>query len=263
MQYLSPAKLNLFFRVLHRRPDGYHEIASLYQAIDRFDLLSFNKSTSDQFTCSDAFLKCDDSNLVSKARHLFRSYFECPALHIHLEKKIPMQSGLGGGSSNAATTLWAMNEIAGRPASLEELLSIGALIGSDVPFFFSSGRAFCTGRGEMFKSMSFQPFKGYLAKPSFGLSTPIVYRETRVEELEKTDPLVALQNDLYFNDLEEAAMRIEPMLFLYKKSLLECGFDQVTMTGSGTAFFCLGEPKKMIEGIIPFQAISRESSSWY
>jgi 4-diphosphocytidyl-2-C-methyl-D-erythritol kinase len=238
------------------------------QAIDLFDILTFSDHHSDQMTCSDPDLLCDDSNLVMRAIKLFRKSYEFSSVHIHLEKRIPMQAGLGGGSSDAATVLFALNERIGRKASERELCSMGAQLGSDVPFFFSSGSAYCTGRGEILEPFSISPISGYLAKPSFGLSTPRVFQETRVQELDPIDPIVALDqnNQHYFNDLERAAFRIEPRLAHFKQRLISCGFSVVSMTGSGSAFFCIGnaDVRQAPEiCFIPFHSVMREASSWF
>jgi 4-diphosphocytidyl-2-C-methyl-D-erythritol kinase len=267
MKFFSPAKLNYFFRVLSKRDDGYHEIASLYQAIDVGDDLILKHHHEDLLTCSDPNLACDASNLVIRALNLFRQSFSCPHVHIHLVKRIPQQAGLGGGSSNAATTLWALNQFSGTPATDTQLIHLASQIGSDVPFFFSSGTAYCTGRGEIMKPASITPVSGWLAKPAFGLSTPAVYHETRIDELRKTDPekcLASFQTEkpFYQNDLEPAAIRLEPNLALFKELLLSSGFHTVTMTGSGSAFFCLGLPDIPIPSLIPFNSCLRRDS-WY
>ncbi len=108
----SPAKINLFLRIMGKRPDGYHELASLFQAIGLGDTLTFTLTPQDSLTCSDPSLPCNDSNLIIKALHLFRrkTNLHIPVT-IHLEKHIPTQAGLGGGSSNAATTLGALNTL--------------------------------------------------------------------------------------------------------------------------------------------------------
>ncbi len=256
--FLSPAKLNLFFRVLHKRTDGYHEIASLYQAIDLFDRLFFAWASSDLISCTDPAVPCDSTNLVAKALTLYRRHYFVPPLHIHIEKHIPIQAGLGGGSSNAATTLLAVNQLMHNPASLQELIDMGAMLGSDVPFFFSSGTAYCTGRGEIIEPFQLpRPISGYLAKPPYGLSTPAVYHALRVEALHLRDPRESLHNGPeFYNDLEAAAFLLEPRLQSLKNELLQ-HFERVTLTGSGTAFFCLqGSPNPHLPlQWIPFHTI--------
>ncbi len=266
-RFFSPAKINLFFRIIGKRSDGYHEIASLYQAIDYGDWLLIEPSKKDQFTCSDPDLPMDETNLVS-GRGLFRSHFPCPSVRIHLEKRIPMQAGLGGGSSNAATVLWALNEICHRPASVDVLCSIGAQIGSDVPFFFSTGTAYCTGRGEILHPVSILPICGRLIKPPFGTSTRAVYGEVSPSDYSKDRPEEALagftsSSPLCFNDLEKAAFRLDPRLAHFKRGLCEKGLTSPTMTGSGSAFFCLGSSIPKIENSIPFQSIQRCAGEWF
>ena len=135
LSLFSPAKLNLFFRVLHRREDGFHEIASLYQAISLGDTLTVALAEEDQFTCDHPTLPRDASNLVCRAVALFREQTGSAARYrIHLSKKIPVESGLGGGSSNAATVLWGCNALTGSRIPIEKLAQWGALLGSDVPF---------------------------------------------------------------------------------------------------------------------------------
>lgn len=269
LELLSPAKLNLFFRVLRKRPDGYHDIASLYQAVDCFDRLFFSPAKTDLLTCSDPTLPCDSSNLVYKALQLFKTHFPFPeSFHIHLEKKIPMQAGLGGGSSNAATTLWGLNELTGKRATLKELQELGALLGSDVAFFFSSGTAYCTGRGEVLTPYALpQPLSGWIAKPAYGLSTPLVYQHTKADYLPQRDPEQALKHfPTFYNDLEVPAFALEPRLAKLKEKLQRSGFESVTMTGSGTAFFCIGKkaPFPMDEvTFFPFHSIQRLRFSWY
>ena len=139
MRLFSPAKVNIFFRTLAKRGDGYHEIASLYTALDFGDYLDIEFSDQDQFTSNHPRLKQDSTNLVIRALHLFRDKLGNHAfVKIHLDKQIPFESGLGGGSSNAATTLFGLNNLFGKPFSIDELRRMGALLGSDVAFFFSS-----------------------------------------------------------------------------------------------------------------------------
>jgi len=258
LELYSPAKINLFFRILGKRPDGYHEIVSLYQAIDLFDRLFFEFSKDDLITCSDPEIPTDQSNLVAKSLSLFRERFPFQNnIKSHIEKNIPTQAGLGGGSSNAATTLWGLNQILGSPASLSDLIQMGSAIGSDVSFFFSSGSAHCTSRGEVFKSTSLPaPISGYIAKPQFGLSTPLVYQHVDVKKL------IQHHSCPYFNDLEVSSFTLEPRLMDLKQQLKK-SFKTVVMTGSGTAFFCIDGKIEGINGVtfIPFSSTHR--STWY
>ncbi len=251
--YFSPAKLNLFFRIMNKRSDGYHEIASLYQAIDFGDTLTVELAEVDRLTCDDPRIPCDERNLARKALNLFRHKTGLDTFHVrcNIEKKVPIEAGLGGGSSNAATMLYACNQLAGHPASLAQLALWAGEIGSDPAFFFSSGSAYCTGRGEVFSDQPirteniFHPKETWIAKPTFGLSTPQVYKAARPEFFEQRDPLAVLhsfiqESPIFFNDLEEPAFRLCPDLRAVKTALQDAGFTSVVMTGSGSAFICIG-----------------------
>ena len=250
----SPAKANLFFHVLEKRPDGYHEVASLYTALSLGDVIHIESSEEDLFLSNEKTLLADGSNLVIRARDAFRkeSGVNCP-VSIELEKNIPIGSGLGGGSSNAATTLWMMNELFHKPLSQDQLIEIGSKIGSDVPFFFSQGAAYCTGRGEIFEHREVSG-AFWIAKPvQFALSTPKVYG-------------MCIPGEGTKNDLEPAAFRLIPELKRFKESLQGLGFSEVTMTGSGTAFICYGdikEPKLDDTIFYPVTTIQRDQDHWY
>ncbi len=234
--FFSPAKLNLTLRILDPRADGYHEIASLFQAIDLGDDLIFSFAEEDTLTCTDPTIPLNRDNLIWKAVNLYRERTRQPfKVCIYLIKRIPIQAGLGGGSSNGATTLFALNALHGFPIPEKELSDWGQEIGSDVPFFFSSGRAFCTGRGEKVESLA--PLSGecLVVKPEGGLSTKEMY-----QLFDKLKPGLSLLSTGYFNDFESAAFFLRPDLALLKKELLNSGFDTVCLTGSGSAFFCLG-----------------------
>lgn len=258
----SPAKLNLFLKVLGRRPDGYHDIASLFQAISLCDTLHFALSGEDQLECSEPSLPAGKSNLIWKAADLFRQKTGLQFnLHVVLEKNIPTEAGLGGGSSNAATTLLAINQLLGYSATHAQLLEWAAEIGSDVTFFLSSGTAYCTGRGEIIRPMPPLPKQTVtLFKPNFGLSTPAVYKNLKVESLNKVDPEVVLRKFIegrpeYFNDLEGSAFDLMPGLANLKKGLMDRGYSTVLMSGSGTTFFCLGNGKPLdFQGLQSFKA---------
>lgn len=254
--YLSPAKINLFFHVLFKRKDGYHEIASFFQMINLFDRISISFSNKDKFFSSSRQISLDHSNLVIQALHLFRKKTGLfKPVEIFLEKNIPLQAGLGGGSSNAATTLYALNELFNAPLSLEECKELALILGSDVPFFLSSGSAFVQGRGEIIKPVNLKKtFSGYLFKPSFGLSTKEVYAHFK-KSTRRNIPSLTEENIVLFNDLEEAAFQLNPLMKKIKTDLLDL-FEKVVMTGSGSTFVCLN-PKKEISHLklIPFTTI--------
>jgi len=246
LQLFSPAKINLFLRVLGKRPDGYHEIASLFQAIDLGDQLTLTFSTKDTLTCSNPDLPCGDSNLITKALMLFRRQtgLNTPVA-IHLEKNIPTQAGLGGGSSNAATTLWGLNALHDFPFSEQELQTWSASIGSDVPFFFSKGTAYCIGRGEKVRDLlplSLPSFS--LIKPSVGLATPAIFQALKLQECSTLDPDQLLHDFMigkhrFINDLEIPALRLCHSLAQIKEK-----HPTAFMTGSGSTMVILSGDTK-------------------
>lgn len=254
--FFSPAKINLFLRVLSKRSDGFHEIATLIQAIDLGDLLSFTFAKQDRLICSDPKIPCDASNLVLKAVELFRrktglTFF----VEVNIQKRIPAEAGFGGGSSNAATTLWALNTLHQHVVSEQELQAWSADLGSDVPFFFSSGTAYCTGRGEQVQSLPPLPsFSFEVIKPNFGLSTPEIYQALDLRTCSQEDPLQLL-GDFYkgkprfINDLEIPALTIRPELTYFLRE------TQIFMTGSGSGLISIGEGQ--------FKGIARKPCDWY
>lgn len=268
LRFFSPAKVNFFFRVLKARPDGFHEVATLMQAISLGDSLFLEPAPHDSLTCTDSSLSCDHSNLVLKAARLFREKSKIP-IHckFHLIKRIPIEAGLGGGSSNAATVLWALSHLTGEKIDIELLKKWSAELGSDVPFFFSKGSAYCTGRGEIIQDTEGNPSLSFwIAKPKDRLSTPEVYGKLKLDQLPDRDPLKALEGGHLFNDLEYPAFALNPALTILKEKLLHLGFQTVVMTGSGTAFYCLGAIQEpVLEGVqfYPVDSVQRKEGAWY
>ncbi len=271
----SPAKVNLFLKVLNRRRDGFYNLASLFQTIDLCDTIHLRLQEKDELSSTDERLPTDASNLVLKAANIFRrNSGKQFGVRAHLEKIIPSEAGLGGGSSNAATTLWALNQMHGNLVPNPTLIQWAAQVGSDVPFFLSEGTAYVTGRGEIIKPL--QPLLQrffWLVKPHTGLSTKKVFEAMNLGELSTRNPNVALQRWIFgkpqfFNDLEVPAFKVLPQLGLLKKELLFSGFDHVSLTGSGTAFICMGgntaEPP-FVTGLAlyPAKFLNRVEGKWY
>ena len=273
----SPAKINLFLRVTGRYPNGYHSLASLFQVISLSDYIHFKinppNELQDQLTCTDSSLPTDNSNLILKAADLFRRKTGLNFhLHAHLEKNIPHQAGFGGGSGNAATTLWALNTLLEQNIPETTLQEWSAEIGSDIPFFFAHGTAYCTGRGEVVERLpAIQDAQLWVVKPKIGLSTPAVFKQLQLNELLPREPLHFLKefssgNLHCFNDLEEAAFSVHPPLRSLKKLLLDSGFHTVVMAGSGSGFFCLGEGSPPISQDLvsyPVSYLNRTAETWY
>lgn len=270
--FFSPAKLNLFLRVFAKREDGFHDLASVFQTISLGDWITFKKSTSDRFSVSGHPAPLDASNLIVKALQLFRDHFTIKdKLSIHLEKNIPLQGGLGGGSSNAATTLWALNHLYGSPASHSELLQFAIELGSDVPFFLSEGSAYCTGRGEKMQAILHNEGNrsGWLAISPYGLSTKEIFEKFDCfadSIYPPTDEVFSLEREYGVNDLEPIAFMERIELSTLKTALLHHGYAPVFLSGSGPTLVGMGDilPPK-IEGIqfYPFNFINRTCDNWY
>ncbi len=182
MEFLAPAKVNLTLRVLRQRDDGFHEIETLMAPISIFDTLEIERRESGGllFTCSDAALPTDGRNLaVRAAQHFCGSFGFQPNVSIALKKEIPHGAGLGGGSSDAATVLLALDLLFRTELPREELASLAAELGSDVPFFIHHSPAWCRGRGELVEPCALPSLPLLLIKPPFGVPTPWAYQHWR------------------------------------------------------------------------------------
>ena len=253
----SPCKVNLLLNILGKRPDGFHELETVMKSVNLFDRISFRRSKgSMELTCSDPTLPVDRTNLVHRAATAFLEAAGVKdGVAIHLEKRIPMAAGLGGGSGNAATTLLGLNELFGGPLAASRLHEIAASIGSDVPFFLQSGPAIATGRGERIQSLgAFPALKGsafLLIHPGFGVATAWAYqnlarfpealhgRQGRAEDLVRllnTFDLPTAAREFY-NSLEAPVLEKYPLLEIYQKFLRDHGAAVALMSGSGSTTF--------------------------
>ncbi|XP_031496170.1 4-diphosphocytidyl-2-C-methyl-D-erythritol kinase, chloroplastic [Nymphaea colorata] len=256
----SPCKINVFLRITSRRDDGYHDLASLFHVISLGDTIKFSLSPTksrDRLSTNVPGIPLDESNLIIKALNLYRkktgtdNYF-----WIHLDKKVPSGAGLGGGSSNAATALWAANQFTGGIATEKELQEWSSEIGSDIPFFFSHGAAYCTGRGEVVQDIPSpipMDMPLVLIKPQEACPTGEVYRNLRLDQTSSADPLSLLEKiresgfsqDVCINDLESPAFVVLPSLKKLKQRILAAGRGQyaaVFMSGSGSTIVGVGDP---------------------
>ena len=257
----SPCKVNLLLNILGKRPDGFHELETVMQPVNLCDELQFERSSHGvQLSCNEKTLPVDSKNLVHRAATRFLEAAKISGgVKIHLEKKIPMAAGLGGGSGNAATTLLALNELFGQPLALSQLDEIAATLGSDVPFFLYNQPALAVGRGEKVTSLEkFPALDGkafFLIHPGFGIATPWAYQtlakfpealngqKGRAERLItklRTADLRAASNEFY-NSLEAPALDKFPVLELFQEFLLEEGALAALMSGSGSTTFAIIE----------------------
>ncbi|TWU28262.1 4-(cytidine 5'-diphospho)-2-C-methyl-D-erythritol kinase [Bythopirellula polymerisocia] len=274
-EVLAPAKLNLYLQVQSKRSDGFHDLETLMVPVRLFDHLRWSPSNSGNtapaaeigseglsFSVDARALNLhpeqvtsleSSENLVPRAARLLATRIGCPPRgHFQLTKRIPLQAGLGGGSSDAAATLRLANACWNGGLSEVELTDIAAQLGSDVPFFLQDGPAVCRGRGELVSTTSGLPKMHFvLVKPPLGLSTAAVFQEVAAlperESLE-VDRLSKLLETLQIgavgaacqwmtNRLEAIAAQMAPEVLRIKASLRAAGCWGQMMTGSGSTVF--------------------------
>jgi 4-diphosphocytidyl-2-C-methyl-D-erythritol kinase len=266
----SSCKVNLLLNILGKRPDGFHELETVLQPVNFCDQLTFERGGHGiELSCSDSMLPTDSKNLVHRAAAAFLPAAKISeGVRIHLEKKIPLAAGLGGGSGNAATTLLALNELFGQPLPAAKLCELAASLGSDIPFFLQSKPALATGRGE--KIQPLEPFPALRGKPillihpGFGISTPWAYqnlarfpdalngrpgRAQKLISLLQTPsgsagvPPAGLKAAVkeFYNSLEAPALEKYPVLALYQEFLRANGALAALMSGSGSTTFAIVE----------------------
>lgn len=248
MELSSPAKINLWLRILGRRPDGFHEVETRLCKIgiaDRVRVELLGKGRSIELTCNVAGIPLDESNLAFRAIRAFeQSAGQTYAWRIHLEKRIPSGAGLGGGSSNAAAVLRAANDLAGGPLSLPALLEIAGGIGADVPcFLLDTPAADGTGRGEQVTPVEFPwSLPLVLIKPAFPIPTPWAYKNWQASQ-ELPGVLYAPQlcpwGDMV-NSLERPVFEKYRLLAALKTWLLQQkGVEVALMSGSGSTMLAV------------------------
>jgi 4-diphosphocytidyl-2-C-methyl-D-erythritol kinase len=254
----APAKINLSLRILGKRPDGFHELETLLAPIGLADTIEVSHGTGHgiTLTCNDPELPTDSNNLCVKAAEAFRVATGLDhGIAITLLKRIPHGAGLGGGSSDAAAVLKGLNELFDEPLVNEELHQIAASLGSDVPFFLTSGPAWCRGRGEILEEATAPPKRNLLLiKPPFPVPTAWAYKKY-AELKESGKPLTQpekqfLGNLEIVNDLEAPVFHkylLLPVMktWLREKPAVEAAF----MTGSGYTMVAVLAPEVTTEQI--------------
>lgn len=255
----SPCKVNLLLNILGKRADGFHELETIMHPVPVHDELSFERSGAGiDLTCNDPRLPVNRGNLVHRAATDFLQAAKITdGIRIHLEKRIPLAAGLGGGSGNAATTLLGLNELFGQPLASHQLAEIAASLGSDIPFFLQIKPALATGRGEQVAPLDFFPVLRdtsiLLVHPGFGVSTPWAYqnlarfpealhgRAGRAQELVQVlrEGNLATAGAAFYNSLEAPVLDKYPVLALYQDFLRANGAAVALMSGSGSTTFAL------------------------
>lgn len=245
----SPAKVNLFLKVLSKRPDGYHEIYSLIQPISLYDEVAIDVGEGDGITVSTdhAGVPAGKDNLAFRAADLvLKETGARRNVSIYIRKTIPVGAGLGGGSSNASTVMMGLNSFLGSPLSERRLMELGASIGSDVPFFMLRSSALATGRGEVLKRVRLPAYTYVLVNPGFHVSTAWAYSNLDLTKKAEDNILMYSEESLdsernirnfLHNDLEAVTAEKYPEISAIKGSLIEAGALGALMSGSGPTVF--------------------------
>ncbi|MGE5333984.1 MAG: 4-(cytidine 5'-diphospho)-2-C-methyl-D-erythritol kinase [Nitrososphaerota archaeon] len=244
------AKINLTLSVLGKREDGFHALASVMQTISLADTLRIQVSDTAGLTCAvDRLELQNDDNLALRAARLLREEGHLTGgVTLELRKQIPAQGGLGGGSSDAATVLTALNELCALGLSQPRLEALAARLGSDVPFFIHGGTALIEGRGEFVTPLpDSEPLWLIVARPPVNISTATVFRSLTAADYgdtRDTDAIVAairagepLPLDRLANTLEPVVMRAWPEVAATRDALSRAGAPLVRMSGSGPTLF--------------------------
>ena len=250
------AKINLFLEVLNKRPDGYHDIETIFQSVNLHDTLVVRKTGrrphQHMIRCNPDVVPLDQNNLTWKAVSLLQScYPQVGAVDIEIQKRIPVSGGLGGGSSNAAAVLFAINELYDLGLTLPQLSLFGSKLGADVPFFFLGGTALGRGIGDQLTPLQLvHNFDVILANPGVHISTPTVFQNLKLPlTSEKQDVRIVarcVEQGLLpelgvrlFNRLEEFVLVEYPSVARLKRELSRTVSYGTLMSGSGATVFSL------------------------
>jgi len=241
----APAKLNLFLHITGRRDDGYHLLQSVFMLIDWCDTLNFELRHDGLISREDlgTSLPADDL-IVRAARALQAASGTGLGAHIGIEKRLPAQAGMGGGSSDAASTLLALNRLWQLGFSLAQLAAIGLTLGADVPFFLHGRHAWVEGIGEQITPLTLPPCKVLVAKPDAGLETRAIFSDPALKRDSNPAILSGFAADPYgfgHNDLQPVAQKLCPGVTQALDWLATLGL-QGRMTGSGSAVFAWAPP---------------------
>ena len=254
MILFPPAKINLGLRVLYKRPDNYHEIDSCMVPIPFYDVLEILPAEQFSFVQTGLIVDGDpESNLCVRAFRMMQTRFAVPNVYLHLRKLIPMGAGLGGGSSDGAFTLIALNQLFDLQIPEDKLMQYALTLGSDCPFFILNSPAFATGRGEILKPIHVN-LEGYtivIVNPGIAISTKLAFSliipKVPVTNLEAIicEPVTSWKDNL-INDFEEPVSKAPPEIATIKQQLYNAGAVYACMTGSGSTVFGLFKKDQQI-----------------
>ncbi len=236
----APAKLNLFLHVTGRRADGYHLIQSAFMLLDWHDSLNFELRKDGLITRHDLSVQLPPNDLIVRAARALQSAGSCQlGAHVTVDKRLPSQAGMGGGSSDAASCLLALNRLWGLNLSLEQLCAIGVGLGADVPFFLRGRNAWVEGIGEKITPVMLPPARFIVVKPADGLDTARIFGDAGMKRDSETAIISGFAANPYgfgHNDLQPVAQRLCPAVSRSLDWLGQQGLDG-RMTGSGSAVF--------------------------
>ena len=231
----SPSKLNLFLHITGRRPDGYHELQSIFQLIDLCDWLEFEQTADKQIQIEGLASVDLEQNLIYRAIQVLKPYAKAySGLKIRLEKNIPMGAGLGGGSSNAATTLIVVNQLWDCGLTIEQLAELGVKLGADVPIFVYGRNAWAEGIGEHLTFIDLDQKQFIVLKPDCFISTQLLFSQKTLTRDTKPTKFCAYQLKPFNfgNNFEPLARSLYPEVDEAMQYLDQFGIAKLTGTGA-------------------------------
>jgi 4-diphosphocytidyl-2-C-methyl-D-erythritol kinase len=272
----SFAKINCSLRILGKRPDGYHEIRTVLQTVSLHDTLHFTVAEDEiSVSCDNPTIPTDRNNLIVRAAIVLRDRYRVRAgVRIHLEKRIPVQAGLGGGSSNAAVTLLGLAHLWKVKTDASELAELASGLGSDVPFFLSGGRALGTATGTSITPLpDLDGLELLIVAPNATISTAEAYKALSSAALTTRNSVSILAisrgstnssdsdqwriSDDLGNDFEQVIFDIEPEIGRVKKALLQAGARSALLAGSGSSVFGIFDNREALQRAL--EKIRKES----
>lgn len=258
MKIKANAKVNLVLDVVRRMENGYHELDMIMVPLSLCDVLDVSIAKEDKIVCGEADFPLDESNTIYKAILLMRERFNLKEhFHVEVDKKIPMQAGMAGGSADGAAMLKAIIQLCNLEVREEEMILIAKKIGADVPFCYINEASRVQGIGEKVRRFKIHcPFYMLLVKPEQGVSTGLAFKgidfntciHPNVDKMEKA----LIENDYETfiatlgNTLEQSAFEITPVIKDIKQELKDLGMDGVLMSGSGSTVFAITRDKEVL-----------------
>lgn len=266
MRYIeikAPAKINIGLKVVSKREDGYHNLSTLFYPInDLYDLLTFELSDKFIFKCNDNNLPIDENNLIIKAKNLLEKTTNKKLnVKINLYKNIPVEAGLGGGSSDAAATLISLNELFSLKLNYNQLLSLSLQLGSDVPFFIKCKTAIGKSRGEILEQIDFEiNYPILIVNPKIKISTKEAFKNIKPTNTELDIKKFLKENknnfskyaDFFVNDFEENIFCNYPEIKSIKELMIKNGALFSSMSGTGSTVYGIYKDIEQIKNTIAF-----------